>query len=321
MAEKIIAITDCDHPTVDIEKKIISENGFQAVVHQCKSEGDVLKHCQDADGIIVQYAPITRRVLASLPKCKVIANYGVGFDNIDVTAATDLGIQVCNVPDYGYEEVSDHALGLILNVSRKIDLLSTHAKNNIWDFRIARPIRRLKDQTLGVLGLGGIGLTLARKAQALGWHVIGHSRKAKRGTGIKTVSFEQLLALSDILSIHLPLNQDTYHLFNKELFRKMKKGALLINTSRGAIINEDDLVEALKTNQIGGAGLDVMEKEPPQENHPLYSFDNVVITPHSAFYSEESLAELKQKAAEEACAYLLNKQIRYPVNTIRKKKT
>ncbi|WP_080872932.1 C-terminal binding protein [Oceanobacillus timonensis] len=318
MAGKTIAITDCDHPSVDIEKRILMEEDFHVQTFQCKTEEEVIQNCRDADGIIVQYAPLTEKVLTALPACKVIANYGVGVDNIDVETATGLGIQVCNVPDYGYEEVSDHALAMLLNLVRKLTMLNNQTKNNIWDFQIARPIKRLKAQTLGVVGLGGIGLTLAKKAQALGINVIGYSRSSKHDLGFETVSFDYLIKHSDIVSIHLPLNDDTYHLFNRNVFSEMQQHAILINTARGAIVDEMDLVDALKHNQIGGAGIDVLEKEPGEKNHPLYQCNNAIITPHSAWYSEETIVELKEKVAKEARAFLLGKDIKYPVNVIKK---
>ncbi|MFJ7308980.1 C-terminal binding protein [Peribacillus frigoritolerans] len=317
MTNKLIVITDCDHPTVDIEKKVLEEQGFTVVLERCNTEEEVIEKCQAADGLINQYAPITKKVLSSLPNCKVVVRYGVGVDNVDLNAATDAGIQICNVPDYGVEEVSDHALALIFSLTRKINLFSNSVKQNNWDFQISRPIRRLKALTLGVVGLGRIGKATARKAKAMGWNVIGYDQKVHPvDDGIKRVPFDTLLETADIISVHVPFTAETYHLFNQEEFKKMKQTAFIVNTARGPLIDELALVDALEKGEIAGAGLDVLEREPPIKNHPLFSFDNVILTPHAAWYSEEASFDLKRKAAEEAANVVLGFLPRNPVNDI-----
>ncbi|WP_408008331.1 C-terminal binding protein [Pseudalkalibacillus sp. A8] len=320
MKQKLVIITDCDHPSVDIERKSLEIQGFQLKVEQCKTEEDVIQTCKDADGLINQYAPITRKVLSSLPNCKVISRYGVGVDNIDLQSASEYSVQICNVPDYGVEEVSDHALSLIFNVIRKVNIFSNNAKEGVWDFQLARPVHRLRDLTLGVVGVGRIGSAVARKAKGMGWNVIGYDHtNLSSSLDLKFVDFESVLKESDIISIHVPLNDDTYHLFNAKAINMMKDKAVIINTARGPIIDEKALIEALRNGKISGAGLDVMEKEPPEKDHPLFSFDNVIITPHAAWYSEESSIELKQKAADEVRRYLNGEEIHYPVNRVKKR--
>ncbi|MCP8969670.1 C-terminal binding protein [Ectobacillus ponti] len=317
MTRKVIVITDCDHPSVAIEREVLEGMGFTVVLEQCRTEEDVIAKCQEAYGLINQYAPLTKRVLSSLPNCQVVVRYGVGVDNVDLNAASEAGIQVCNVPDYGVEEVSDHALALIFALKRKINLLSNDVKQNNWDFQICRPIRRLRDLTLGVVGLGRIGQATARKAKGLGWNVISYDRNEKRTmAGVQSVTFNELLETADIISVHVPLSTDTHHLFSQEAFRRMKRGAIIVNTARGPIINERALEEAIHTNQIAGAALDVMEQEPPQPNHPLFRFDNVIITPHAAWYSEEASFDLKRKAAEEAGRVVLGEAPYNPVNEL-----
>lgn len=311
--QKVIVITDSDHPNIDPELDAIKETeGFVIRREQCRTGEEVIARCQDADGLINQYVPLTKDVLKSLPKCKVIAKYGVGYDNVDVEAAAELGIQVCNVPDYGVEEVADHTLALTLNLLRKITLLANAVKNNVWKFEISRPIYRLSTLTFGVVGLGRIGRAYAEKLKALGWNVIAYHRRPV--DGFEIVSLEDVCRRADVISIHLPLNDETRHLFDKKLFSLMKKNALIINTSRGAIINENDLIEALENNTIAGAALDVLEKEPPQPNYRLFQFDQVIITPHAAFYSEQAYYDMKRKAAEEVIRFLLHQNVRYPVN-------
>lgn len=311
--KKLIVITDSDHPNIIPELDALKEvENVEIRLEQCVTEEDVIERCQDADGLINQYAPLTKNVLKSLPNCKVISKYGVGYDNIDVNAAAELGIQVCNVPDYGVEEVADHTLALTFNLLRKVTLLSNAVKNNIWRFEIAQPIQRLSTLTIGVVGLGRIGRMYAEKAKALGWNVIAYHRRPVEG--FELVTLEELCRKADVISIHIPLNDETRHMFNRKLFSLMKPSAVIVNTSRGGVICEEDLVEALKKKQIAGAALDVLEKEPPQKDHPLFQFDEVIITPHAAFYSEQAYYDMKRKAAEEAISYLLHNNIRYPVN-------
>jgi D-3-phosphoglycerate dehydrogenase / 2-oxoglutarate reductase len=319
MVKRKIVITDCDHPSIEIERKILEEKGFTVVLEQCLNEEDVIEKCKDAEGLINQYAPLTKKVLSALPKCKVIVRYGVGVDNIDLHAASTAGIQICNVPDYGVEEVSDHALALIFALTRKIPRLSNSVKQGVWDFQISQPIRRLKNLTLGVLGLGRIGTAIARKAVQMGWNVIGFDRNELRNVeNVRKVTFEELIETADIISIHVPLSEETYHLFNREVFKKMKNTSVIVNTARGAIVDEQALIEALEKGEIAGAAIDVMEKEPPKKNHRLFSFDNVILTPHAAWYSEESFYDLKRKAAEEVANVLLGYSPRNPVNNLLK---
>jgi len=317
MTNKKIVITDCDHPSVQIEREILEEQGFTVVLEQCYTEDDVIEKCRDAYGLINQYAPLTEKVLSSLPKCEVIVRYGVGVDNIDLKAASNIGIQVCNVPDYGIEEVSDHALALFFTLSRKINLLSNQVKQNNWDFQLSRPIRRLKDLTIGIVGLGRIGQATARKAIGMGWNVIGFDRnERKKINGLNQVSFQELIQKADMISIHVPFTEKTHHLFNQETFSKMKRSAFVVNTARGSIIDEQALADALKSGEIAGAGLDVMEQEPPEVGNQLVQLDNVILTPHAAWYSEESIYDLKQKSAHEVINVILGNPPKNPVNQI-----
>lgn len=317
MINNKIVITDCDHPSVQIERDILEQRGFTVVLEQCRTEEDVIEKCRDAAGLINQYAPLTGKVFRELANCKVIVRYGVGVDNVDLEAASEYGIQVCNVPDYGVEEVSDHALAMTLALARKINLLSNEVKRNNWDFQIAQPIRRLKDLTFGIVGLGRIGRATARKAIGMGWRVIGCDRNEMAPMdGVEQVPFDELIAAADMISIHVPLTEDTHHLFNRDVFRRMKNTAVLVNTARGPIVDEEALLEALRSGEIAGAAIDVMEHEPPEKDHPLFAFDNLIITPHAAWYSEESCRDLKRKAAEEAANVILGGPPRYPVNAV-----
>ena len=300
-----IVITDCDHPSAEIERKVLSEIDPEFILAQCNTEEEVIEVAKDADGIINQYAPITRKVIESLKKCKVIARYGVGVDNIDVEAATEHKIIVANVPDYCIDEVSTHAMALILACARGITLLNSKIKEKRWDFTLVKPLFRTQGKTLGLFGLGRIARMVAQKALGFGFKIIAFDPYvSKVDGGIKLVEFSQLLSDSDFVSIHAPLTVETRHSFGKNELKVMKKTAYLINTSRGPVINEKDLYIALKEKWIAGAALDVMEKEPPDWENSLLKLDNLIITPHISFYSEESYVELKTKTAKAVLSVL-----------------
>ena len=310
-------ITDCDHKSIAIEQEEFEKAGIPLELKQCHSEEDVIRECQDADVFIVQYAPITRKVMEACPKLKAIIRYGVGVDTLDVKAATDLGIQIGNVPDYGVNEVADHALALALAMGRKIVKMNDQVKEKGWDYTPAIPIHRFSTQTCGIVGLGRIGKNLAKKMKALGFHVIAYDpylqEKGIQEEDIPLVDFDELLQQSDIISIHCPL-EGNENLFDKEAFQKMKDSACIINVARGGIINEADLLEALKTNQIAQAALDCLEKEPGAKDNPLFQLENVIVTPHMAWYSEEATEDLKRKVAQEAIDFLKGESIPYPIN-------
>lgn len=300
-----VVITDCDHPSIEIERKVLSEINPEFILAQCETEDEVIEAAKDADGIINQYAPITRRVVESLKRCKVIARYGVGVDNIDVEAATEHKIIVANVPDYCIDEVSTHTMALILACARGITLLDSKIREKKWDFTLAKPLFRTKGKILGLFGLGRIARVVAQKASGFGFKIIAYDPYvSKNDDGIELVEFSKLLSNSDFISIHSPLTDETRYLFGENKLRAMKKTAYLINTSRGPIVDEEALYKALKKRWIAGAALDVMEKEPPDWKNLLPKLDNLIITPHISFYSEESYVELKTKTAKAVLSVL-----------------
>jgi len=310
-----IVITDCDHPTVEIEREILSEIDPEFILAQCNTEDEVIEAVKDADGIINQYAPITRRVIESLKKCKIIARYGVGVDNIDIKAATESKIIVANVPDYCIDEVSTHTLALILACVRGITLLDRKRREKKWDFTLAKPLFRTQGKTLGLFGLGRIARMVAQKSLGFGFKILAFDPYvSKADSGIELVDFSQLLSDSDFISLHTPLLKETRHAFGENEFKKMKKTAYLINTSRGPIIDERNLYVALKERWIAGAALDVMEKEPPNWENPLLKLENLIISPHISFYSEESYVELKTKTAKAVLSVLKGELPRAMVN-------
>lgn len=310
-----VVITDCDHGSIEEEQKVLTRIGAELVLAQVREEEELIRVCKEADGLINQYALLTRRVLEQLPACKVIARYGVGVDSIDLKAATDLGIVVANVPDYCVEEVASHAVAMLLTLVRKTAFFDRKVKSNQWDFRQGIPIGRIREKTLGLIGSGKIGLSMAKMIFPFGVKVMAYDPYLKEAPeGVQLKDFEAVLRESDFISIHCPLNDSTRHLIGEKEFKKMLKRPILINTSRGPIIDEKALIQALEEGLLSGAGLDVMEKEPPDPQNPLLKMENVILSPHVGFYSEESIRELKRRTAENVSAVLTGKWPRSVVN-------
>lgn len=231
-----VIITDCDHDSIQIEKDVLEKAGIPLELKQCKTEEDVIRECQDADVFIVQYAPITRKVMEACPKLKYVVRYGVGVDTVDVPAATELGVQVGNVPDYGMNEVADHTIAMSLAMLRKIVPMNEQTKTKKWDYTTAIPVHRFSDLTCGVVGLGRIGRNFAQKMHALSFKVIGFDpyfrETNETAVYVTPVPFDELVKESDIISLHCPAdgNKD---LFNEKTFRDMKDSALIVNVARG----------------------------------------------------------------------------------------
>ena len=310
-----VVITDCDHGSIGEEKEEFSQIGAELILAQVQEEKDLTRVCKDADGLLNQYALLSRKVLENLPKCKVVSRYGVGVDSVDLKAATDLGIIVANVPDYCIDEVANQTITMILALIRKIAFFDQKVKSCQWDFRSGIPIHRIRGKTLGLIGCGKIGLEVAERISAFGVKVMTfdpYLEKAPEGIDLK--DFDTVLKESDFISIHCPLNDSTRHLIGEKEFKKMEKKPLLINTSRGPIIDEKALIQALGEGLLSGAGLDVLEKEPPDSQNPLLKMENVVLSPHVGFYSEESISELKRRTAKNVSDVLLGRWPRSVVN-------
>lgn len=316
-----IFISDCDHVSLDIEQSVLEQAGFTYTLQQNKTANDVMTNMKEAEIVLNQYAPFTEEVFANLPNLKQIVRYGVGVNNIDLQAASKYKVQVCNVPDYGMHEVADHALALMLSLTRKISTMNEQVKAGNWDYQTSIPIYRHREQVVGIVGLGRIGGAFAEKVNGLGMKVIAYDpSKEQKGVDrslhfVKFVPFDELLSNADIISIHCPA-EEAYHLFDASALSKMKPSSYLINVSRGGIIDEQALYEAIQAHQIAGAALDVSEQEPISKESPLLACENVLITPHMAWYSEQAANELKRKVAEEAVRFAKGEQVHYPVNII-----
>src|SRR5499427_9008732 len=278
---------------------------------------DILAVARDADAILVTYAKLPGELLRQLTRCKAIGRFGLGVDNIDLPAAKALGIAVNYVPDYCLREVSDQAMALLLALARKITLSNALVQSGRWDVAPIVPLRRLEGQILGLIGFGNIPRALAPKAKAFGLKVLAHdpyvAKDALHAAGVEGVSFDDLLARSDFISVHAPLLPATRGLMNAAAFSKMKKGAFVINTARGPLVDEAALVAALDSGHLGGAALDVVATEPLAKDSPLIGRDNVILTPHTAFYSVEALEELQTKCASDVARVLSGEKPVYPV--------
>jgi D-3-phosphoglycerate dehydrogenase len=303
-----VVITDCDHGSIEEEKKEFGRIAAELILAQIEEEEELIRVCTNADGLLNQYAPLTRKVLETLPKCKVISRYGVGVDSVDLKAATDLGIIVANVPDYCMDEVANQTIAMILTLIRKTAFFDRKVKSGEWDFHLGIPIYRTKGKTLGLIGCGKIGLEVAKRISAFGVKVMTFDPYLEKAPeGIELKDFDSVLKESNFISVHCPLNNSTRHLIGEREFRKMEKKPLLINTSRGPIIDEKALIHALREGLLSGAGLDVLETEPPDSQNPLLRMENVALSPHVGFYSEESISELKRRTAKNVADVLTGK--------------
>jgi len=306
---------------MDEEAAELAKVGADLVGADCRTEEDTIKAAAEADVILTASAQITRRVMEGLPRLKAVVRYGIGYDTVDVAAATDNGVLVVNIPDFCWEEVSNHAIALLLACAKKLVLLNNKLKNEGWSAssRSMRPMVSVHGQTFGIVGCGNIGRMTARKAQCFGLTTLGYDPYADKSLakehGIALVSLPELLKESDFVSVHTLLSEETTHLLGEKEFRQMKPTAYLINTARGPVLDEAALIKALQEKWIAGAGLDVFDKEPVDPGNPLLKMDNVVVTPHSASYSEVAFKRLRTSVGQEAARVVSG---RWPRNVVNK---
>lgn len=318
MPRPVIAVTDSVFPSLDPAKAALKRIDPELRMAKSASADDILAVARDADAILVTYAKLTAELIGQLGKCKAIGRFGMGVDNIDLPAAAKAGITVTYVPDYGVREVSDHAMAMLLAMIRKIPLSNSLVQAGRWEMPAVVPIHRVEGRTLGLLGFGHIGRALAPKAQAFGLNVIAHDPfvrpDALKAAKVEGVDLDTLLSRSDYLSVHAPLTPQTRGLFNAATFAKMKRGALLVNTARGPLVDEEALLAALKSGQLGGAALDVVTTEPLPKDSALIGHDNLILSPHTAFYSVEALEELQTKCAADVARVLSGETPVYPIS-------
>ena len=295
-----VVLTDNIFPDLDIEKKMLSKVDAELVL--AKDLADLAEQVKDADAVINTYIQMKPELIDGMSKCRLIIRNGIGVNTIDVDTCNKKGIMVANIPTYCLDEVATHAVALMLTLNRKISILDKSVHAGVWDVKKATPVTSLQESTLGLVGFGKIPRLVCEKARAFGMQVVAYDpyvdAEGAREAGARKVELDELITTSDYISIHCPLTPDTRGMFNYEAFTAMKESAYIINTARGPIINEPDLVRALEDGQIAGAGLDVLMEDKISLDNPLLKFDNVIITPHAAWYSEESILRRRTQTVE-----------------------
>jgi D-3-phosphoglycerate dehydrogenase len=309
-------ITDFDFPDVALERGIFAAAGIPLAEAQCRSEDELIAAARECDALLLQYAPVTERVLAALPRVGIVSRYGAGFDTIDTAACARHGIWVANSPDYGVGEVATHALAMALALLRHLAIYDRDVKAGRWSYLSPGPIRRASDLTVGILGLGRIGKRFAHLARNCFARVIACDPYIIDGdfpAYVGRVGLEELFATSDIVSLHVPLNDETRGMVGAGLLGRMKRGSLLVNTARGAVVDVDAVLARLDDGTLDGAALDVLPVEPLATSHPLARHPRVLLTPHAAFYSTAAEVELRRKAALNIVQWAQTGRPMYPV--------
>lgn len=313
-----VVITDREYENIDNELRILNEIGAEVWDYQYRGEEDIIRVARDCDAMIFQYAKITERVINALEKCKIISKYATGIDGIDVKRATERGIYFTNVNEYCSDEVSTHALALLLQLERRIPQFCEWTSSGRW-YGMGMPVESLKKSVVGVISFGRIARMYIEKLKPLCDEIWVYDKfvpeQAMLEFGVKPKSFEEIIAGADFISVHAPLTEETRHMFNRDVFRGMKSTASLINVARGPLVSEADLVWALENGEIAAAALDVLETEPPAKDNPLLHMKNVIITPHTAWYSTESQKKLQSTVAEDVARVLSGQQ---PENLVNK---
>ncbi|WP_280350500.1 C-terminal binding protein [Nocardia abscessus] len=299
-----ILITDHPAATLEVERSVLEPAGVELVVAENTDPATLSTLAADVDAIATCFAQVTAEVLDNAPRCRTVARFGVGVDNIDLARAGELGIVVTNVPVYCVDEVADHTLMLMLALARHLVPFAADTAAGGWDRNLATNPIRLRDRVFGTVGLGAIGSALIPRVRALGMRPLTLRRPGHTGDVPAVDTLAELLGTADVISLHLPLTEATHHVIGAEELALMKPTALLLNTSRGPLVDTPALTEALTRRRLGGAGLDVTEPEPLPRTHPLRTMDNVVLTPHYAFSSDGSMADLSRAAARNALAVL-----------------
>jgi D-3-phosphoglycerate dehydrogenase len=309
-------IADFNYPDVELERGILDEAGLELITAQCRTEDDVIEAGQGVSALLTQYARITARVFDALPELRMVGRYGVGYDIVDVEAARERGVWVANVPDYGTEEVAVHALSMALALLRHLPLYDRDVKEGRWHPASTGPLRRLRNLTLGVVGLGRIGGTFARRASPWFGTTLGCDPYLEEDAwpeGVEQATLEEVFSESLVASLHPPLTEETRDFIDRDLLGRMPEGSYLVNTARGGLVVMDDLLWALEEGPLAGAALDVLPQEPPPPDHPLPSNPNVILTPHAAFYSVEAEEEVRRKAAMNVVSWARKGRPLYPV--------
>ena len=317
MANLVVAVTDHPFPDLEPAREVLAPLGAEMRIAASVGAADVLAVAQHADAVINTYAQLPAELIDRFERCRIIARTGIGIDTVDLAAATAKGIVVTNVPEYCEDEVSDHAMALLLALARNVTRGNALVHGGGWALAEIKPIYRVRGRTLGLVGFGKIARLMAAKAQGFGLRVVASDPYVERADadalGVELTTFEDMLARADFVSVHAPLTPATRNLIGAEALAMMRPEAVVINTARGGLVDVAALAAALDRGAIAGAGLDVLPEEPPAADLALYGRPNVILTPHTAFYSEESVLDLQVKAAQQVALVLSGRDPVYPV--------
>jgi len=304
-----ISLVNFDFSDNAYEQQRLEEAGIEMLICESPEPEDIIRELQGVDGAITSYGNFTPEVFESLPNLKVVSRTGVGYDQINVDAATKAGCAVCTFPGYGTEVVSDHAITLAMSALRRINELDADLRAGVWDYARTRPLGQAQGRIFGIVGMGDIGKAAARKAAGLGFKVVCWSRSLTPGTTTEeawsVLELDELMQTADVISLHTALTPETQHLIDERRIALMKEDAILVNTSRGAVVDTIALAKALEAGKLWGAGLDVFEEEPIDASHPIMGAPHTVLSAHAAYYSEESAAELRRRATQAAIDVVL----------------
>ncbi|MDA8144136.1 MAG: C-terminal binding protein [Thermoplasmatales archaeon] len=319
--KNVILKTDGDFRDVSQERKILESAGYELVERNCQTSEDVIGACNELkpSGLIVLKVPISAEVMKKAPTVKVISRYGIGLDMIDLKGAEEEKIPVAYVPDYCVDEVSNHAISLMLSSERRLLIFDRNVRKGDWGMENISPVHRFSEKTVGLLGFGRLAQAVAGKLKGFGTMIAAYDpfldENFMRARGVQKVqSVDDLLRISDILSIHVPLTKETKGIITKEELRRMKKGAVIVNTSRGGIVDQKALLGSIKEGHLSGAGLDVFEDEPIEMSDPILQEERIVLTPHVSYYSEEALKQVQADTAQAVVDILAGKKPRNLAN-------
>ncbi|MFW6181321.1 MAG: C-terminal binding protein [Spirochaetota bacterium] len=318
MANYLVYVAETSYSDYSQERDVVYRAGGELRFARCRTEQDVIEQCADAHALLLRQVPVGERAFRALKELRVVARYGTGYDNVDVDAATRAGVVVTVVPDYCVGEAADHAAALLLSSIRRVAQRDRAVRAGGWDLTSSLPVHRTGGRILGLVGYGRIARELRRRLSGFPFRFVACSPRTEERAfaedGTRRVDFRTLLLVSDYVSIHVPLNEETRRLFDLDAFRKMRRRAVLVNTSRGGVVDQKALYTALSRGYLAGAALDVFEDEPLAPTDPLLSLDSVLVTDHASWYSEESRRELQRRTAQEAIRVLNDITPENPVN-------
>lgn len=315
-----VLIVYAGHKEVGIEREVLEAYGAQVVAAVNPDTAEAQANLAECDALMVTIQPVSAEMMDRMPKCKIICRVGTGLDAIDISAATERGIWVTNVPDYSIDEVSSHAMAFTLALARNLFRHRAMSQTGTWRYETERPIARIAGQTMGILGIGRIGGASARKAQGLGFNVIAFDPYVPDARfaelGVRKVDFDTLLRESDFLTLHVPLTPETRKIIDAAALARMKPTAFLVNTARGEVVDIDALVDAVRSGQIAGAGIDVLPIEPPPPDHPILHEESILVTPHIGWASTESGHDVRERGAQDVVLVLQGQRPKYAANEV-----